>query len=145
VKFEDCAGDGCFDTAPERVTWRAVSDFDQSQDASKVIAKVRKLNVKAGTMTGETLDPDKNLDTTHTYRLVMRWWRVTYNEDRKGAVCTNTMCVCCACHQGDDLNNRCTQDCWPIGNRYKTVADVTRYQDYTISLLDLGPEEGAGV
>lgn len=145
VKFVDCAGTDCFETAPERVTWRAVSDYDQSQSASKVIQSVRKLNVKAGSMTGDTLDPDKNLDTTHTYRLVMRWWKSTYGVgDKKGAVCTNTMCVCTTCKEGDDLRSRCTWDCPNLNNRYGKVEDITRYQDYTISLVDLG-EEGTTV
>ncbi|MEM5814199.1 MAG: hypothetical protein QXD77_00055, partial [Candidatus Aenigmatarchaeota archaeon] len=145
VQIDECVGDGCYESAPATVKWKEVSDYDQSKKASKIVPVVNRIFVKAGTMTGGTLDPDVHLDTTHKYRLVMRWWRVTYGDEKwKKPACTNTMCPCVACleEDGNAIVPRCDWDC-PLGHEYQQLKSITRYQDYTIAIVDLGPTEGA--
>ena len=155
VEVEQCSGD-CLESAPKRLQWRIAGDtdytlLDQSESSPKYITNAHRIYVKAGSETGEELNPEKYLDKTHKYHVVLRWWQHTLGDttvlDPKCQGWCGGGCTVCIEDSGNAINIRCLGSCElepDYTNHYNKYKDITRYQDYTLIIIDMGPAEAQG-
>lgn len=155
-----CEGDGCYDTAPIPISWKSVQGkdpvwpsaplaYDQATDNKKKRQELMKVNVRTNIQS-----TDNYMETTHTYRLVMRWWRLTHDTGYDTYDCGilpagmgQTNCVACLENNGYSINKRWGVDCWNEGDDlggYFKVDHWKRYQDQALIIVDLG-ENPTGV
>jgi hypothetical protein len=140
VNIVQCFGDQCYDTAPEKRTWRVVEapwsvgaplSYDQSKDNEKIRKKLHLVDVRTNIE-----NSDEYLNPDHTYRIIMRWWKVTKKSDTKDAGFGKVWCYESG---GYHLPIRNTIDC-KGDYAYAVATDYTRYQDQTLIIVDLGEE-----
>ena len=152
VKIDACEGDGCYDTAPVKQTWKAarVKDpvwpssplaYDQAVDNTKTRQAMMQINVRT-----DIQNTDNYLNTNHTYKIVMRWWRITHDSgysilDCGGWEVGKLNCVACLEDGGNSINKRWGVDCWNENDDmggYAEMSKWTRYQDQALIIVDMG-------
>jgi len=151
VEIQECWGEECYESDVVKKTWRRVwgkeyrtwplapLEYDQSKDNSKKRKQLRNVKIR--------LDgANEPLNQNHIYRAVLRWWRITIDHGEEEAKCegVGVNCVWCLEDGGSYVGKRWERDCLAepddMGGYHKSEKH-TRYQDYTLIIVDLGPTQ----
>ncbi|MFH0829718.1 MAG: hypothetical protein V1887_00975 [Candidatus Aenigmatarchaeota archaeon] len=158
--YVNCIGDDCYNSLMIPKSWRFFSGLaDKSTDYGFIDQessgpKAKEINKVLVRRESGRIDENSPLDTTHVYRVVMRWWKSkVFEGDWKKpscGLCTqpgDRACVACVFDNGrSESTSMCSSDCHGKGgdpHTYFYFKDVHRYQDMALIIEDLGPVEGA--
>jgi hypothetical protein len=135
----------CLASKVEPKTWRVGvgpgKEWDLSTKCDSKKKELHTFNVKTN------VDPNGALEPDHSYLIALTWWAVTTNTGVHEPGCSGVGVPgnCGACVEGScTIHYRWGRDCdWVGGDIYDQTNEYSRWQDYTLSVVDLGEVQAA--
>ena len=138
----------CLASKVETKTWRVGVDqrvnmeWDLSKECDSKKQELHTFNIKTN------VDPNGALEPDHSYLIALTWWVVTTNTGVREPGCNGWgipgSCTACVESKGCAIHYRWGSDCHGddmVG--YDKTNEYTRWQDYTLSVVDLGEVRAA--